>query len=254
MQVARQGMAGHRAFAIAARDGRARDRRAGDAAGRDPHARLHAGRHRRHGQGDAARERARHRRRRPARQHLPPDAAPGGGAGGAARRAAPLHELGAADPDRLGRLPGDEPDRAAQADRGGGHLPQPRRRRDAPPEPRAQHGDPAAARLRHRDGLRRVHAVPGDASEAAAASMRLSMRWARALARRRSATGRGTRSSASSRERATRTCGRRAPRRCRRSASTATRSAGSRSARGRRRCSRCSTHAPGSCPTTGRAT
>ena len=126
------------------------------------------------------------RRRHPARQHLPPDAAARGRAGGAARRAAPLHELGAADPDRLGRVPGDEPRRAAQADRGGGELPQPRRRGDAPALARAQHGDPAAARVGHRDVLRRVPGAAGDARQAVAASMRLSMRWA---ARSREAFG-----------------------------------------------------------------
>ena len=39
---------------------------------------------------------------------------PGRGAGGEARRAAPVHGLGAADPDRQRRLPGDEPVRADQ--------------------------------------------------------------------------------------------------------------------------------------------
>ena len=149
-------------FRIAARDGKARTGTLDDAARRDPHAGLHAGRHRRDGQGDAARKRAGDGRRHPARQHLSPDAAAGGGAGGAARGAACVHELGPADPDRFGRLPGDEPDRAAQADRGGRDVPQPRRRGDASSEPGAEHGDPAAARVGHRDGLRRVHAVPGD--------------------------------------------------------------------------------------------
>ena len=36
-----------------------------------------------------------------------------------ARRAAPVHELGPADPDRQRRLPGDEPERADQGDRRG---------------------------------------------------------------------------------------------------------------------------------------
>ena len=55
------------------------------------------------------------RRRHHARQHLSPDAAPRRGAGGAARRAARVHGLGAADPDRQRRLPGDEPQRADQS-------------------------------------------------------------------------------------------------------------------------------------------
>ena len=47
-----------------------------------------------------------------ARQHLPPVAAPGARGDREARRPAPLHGLGAADPHRLGRLPGVQPRRA----------------------------------------------------------------------------------------------------------------------------------------------
>ena len=50
------------------------------AARRDPHAGLHAGRHRRHRQGDVPRAGAGARRRHRARQHLSPDAAAGRGA------------------------------------------------------------------------------------------------------------------------------------------------------------------------------
>ena len=49
------------------------------------------------------------RRRHHPRQHLSSDAAARRRAGGAARRAAQIHGLGAADPDRQRRLPGDEP-------------------------------------------------------------------------------------------------------------------------------------------------
>ena len=48
-------------------------------------------------------------RRHHPRQHLSSDAPARRRAGRAARRAAPLHELGAADPDRQRRLSGDEP-------------------------------------------------------------------------------------------------------------------------------------------------
>ena len=54
-------------------------------------------------------ERARVGRRHHPRQHLSPDAAPRRRAGREARRAAPVHGLGAADPDRQRRLSGDEP-------------------------------------------------------------------------------------------------------------------------------------------------
>ena len=46
-----------------------------------------------------------------------------------ARRPAQLHALGQADPDRLRRLPGDEPVQAAQDHRRGRHLPVAHRRR-----------------------------------------------------------------------------------------------------------------------------
>ena len=83
----------------------------------------------------AAVECARDRSRHPSGQHLSPDAAPRGRAGGAHGRAAPLHELGQAHPDRFGWLPGDEPGGPAQADRGGRDLLQPCRRLQAFPQP-----------------------------------------------------------------------------------------------------------------------
>ena len=48
-----------------------------------------------------------------------------------ARRAARVHGLGAADPDRQRRLSGDEPLRADQDQRGGRRLQEPSRRLDA---------------------------------------------------------------------------------------------------------------------------
>ena len=61
-----------------------------------------------------ARGGARDRRRHPARQHLSPDAAARRRAHRGARRAAPVHELAAADPHRFRRLPGDVAVAAAQ--------------------------------------------------------------------------------------------------------------------------------------------
>ena len=96
-------------------------------------------------------------------------------------------------------------------------------------------------------------ALPADEARVAE-SMRLSMRWAERSRDgfRRPAGPRALRHPAGRRRR--RTCARKAPRRCRASASTATRSAGSRWARGRRRCSACSTTRRACCPRTSRAT
>ena len=67
---------------------------------------LHAGRHAGDGEGADAGRGARDRRRNPARQHLSPDAAARRRAHRRARRPAQIHELAAADPHRLRRLPG----------------------------------------------------------------------------------------------------------------------------------------------------
>ena len=96
---------------VASRGARAR-RRAADRARRGRDAGVHAGRHAGDGQGAVVGgSRAAGRAHHP-RQHLPPGAAPGRGAGRGARRPAPVHELAARDPDRLGRLPGVQPARA----------------------------------------------------------------------------------------------------------------------------------------------
>ena len=63
-----------------------------------------------------------------------------------ARRAAQVHGLGAADPDRQRRLSGDEPVRAHQDERGGGPVQEPSRRLDAHADARALDRGPAAAR------------------------------------------------------------------------------------------------------------
>ncbi len=95
-------------FEISATDGAARTGVLQDPARRHPHAGLHAGRHRRHGQGADGRPGQGDRRRHHPGQHLPPDAAAHGRAGEAAGRPAPVHALGQADPDRQRRLPGDD--------------------------------------------------------------------------------------------------------------------------------------------------
>jgi queuine tRNA-ribosyltransferase len=89
--------------------------------------------------------------------------------------------------------------------------------------------------------------------EQAEASMRLSMRWA---ARSREAFGDrpGTRCSASSRGRSSRTCGRRAPRRCAAIGFDGYAIGGLAVGEGQARCSRCWTTRRGSFPKTGRAT
>ncbi|CAG9196537.1 hypothetical protein BVI2075_220051 [Burkholderia vietnamiensis] len=76
-----------------------------------------------------------------------------------ARRAAPLHGLEQADPDRLGRLPGVLARRPAQDHRGRRHVRVADQRRQAVPVAGSVDADPEGAELRHRDAVRRVHAV-----------------------------------------------------------------------------------------------
>ena len=97
-----------------------------------------------------------------ARQHVPPDAAAGHGRDARARRPASLHALGAADPDRLRRLPGLQPGDAAQDHGGGRQLPLAGQRRSGAADAGALDAGAARPRCGHRDDLRRVHAVPGD--------------------------------------------------------------------------------------------
>ena len=96
------------------------------------------------------------RRRHHPRQYVSSDAAPGRGTGGEAGRAAPLHGLGWADPDRQRRLSGDEPQRADQGQRGRGDLRQPSRRVAAFAQPRAVDGGADLARRGHRHGVRSI--------------------------------------------------------------------------------------------------
>ena len=238
-----------------ASDGAARAGTAATAHGAGRDAGLHAGRHRRHGQGDDRRRGARHRRRHRARQHLSPDAAARRRAGRAARRAAPLHGLARPDPDRFRRLPGHVAGQAAQAGRRRGDVPVASRRLEPPPDARALdrqssicwtppspwRSTNARRSRRRRSEARRidgaVDALGGSAREQAfvprpgyglfgivQGSVYPDLRAA-------SADGADARS-----------------------ASTAMRSAASRSARARRRCSPCWTRPCRSCRRTGRAT
>ena len=84
-----------------------------------------------------------------------------------ARRPAPLHGLERPDPDRLRRLPGVLAGHAAQDHRGGRALRLADQRRPAAADARGVDAHPDGARFRHRDDLRRMHAVrdrrtPGD--------------------------------------------------------------------------------------------
>ena len=189
-------------------------RRHPHAARRNPHAGLHAGRHGGDGQGDAAGKRARDRRRYPAGQHLSPDAAARRGAHRAAGRPAQIHGLGAADPDRLRRLPGDvavelAQDHAKRASRFQSHI-------DGHAEfplAGARDGNPAPARLRHPDGAGRMSGLSGDAKP------RSRNRWrcrcaGRSARRRRSASSRAVPVSASCRAASSPICASVRPRRC----------------------------------------
>ncbi|CAI8822629.1 LigA [Burkholderia ambifaria] len=86
-------------------------------------------------------------------------AAPGPRHDRCARRPARLHGLEQADPDRLGRLPGVLARRPAQDHRGRRHVRVADQRRQAVPVAGSVDADPEGAELRHRDAVRRMHAV-----------------------------------------------------------------------------------------------
>ncbi len=137
------------------RHGRRRScRDAGAAArpGTDPG--IHAGGDPRRGARAQRRRRARHRRADHARQHLSsaPPARRGCSAGDG--WSAPIHDLGAPDADRLGRLSGLLA-RGAPADlRARSRVPESHRRYLSHAHPRARDGDPMDAGRGHRDGVR----------------------------------------------------------------------------------------------------
>ena len=84
-----------------------------------------------------------------------------------ARRPARVHALAAADPHRLGRLPGVEPAEPAQDHRGGRRVSLARQRRPHPSDARALDRDAGRARRRHRHGVRRVHGLSRGARDGA---------------------------------------------------------------------------------------
>ena len=94
--------------------------------------------------------------------------------------------------------------RAAQDLRGGRGVPVAHQRRQALPHARGIDAHPARARLRHRDGLRRVHGLSGDARGGRAS--RCSCRCAGRSARSARTKATRTRSSASCRAACTRSC------------------------------------------------
>ena len=138
------------------------------------------------------------------------------------RRAARLHALAGADPHRLGRLPGLQPRRPAQAHGGGRALPLAGERRPRVPEPRDLDAGPGRPRLRHRDGLRRVPAVPGHRGRGAPFDGAVDALGAAQPRRIRARSAIRTPCSASSRAARTSGCASSRSRRCARSASTAT--------------------------------
>ncbi len=120
----------------------------------------------------------RDRRADPSRQHLSPDAETGGRTHRRARRAAPLYELAARDPDRFRRVPGHVAVETAQDRRGRRRLSLASRRQPAPvstPE--------RSIEIQHLLGADITMAfdecTPFPAEhEAVAASMELTLRWA----------------------------------------------------------------------------
>ena len=94
-------------------------------------------------------------------------------------RAAPVHQLAAGDADRLRRLSGLQPERAAQGDGRGRALPVASGREFALFYSRTLHRRADCAGRGHLHGLRRVHRIPGRAEAEREESLRLTMAWAR---------------------------------------------------------------------------
>ena len=176
-----------------------------------------------------------------ARQHVPPVAAARARGDRGARRPAPLHGL-----ERAASSPTPAASRCSASGRCARSHEEGVRVRlaDQRRPPAADAGDvdahPARARLRHRDGVRRVHAYPATRDEAARIDAAVAALGGALEARARRQPERAVRHRAG---RHARGPARRIARRARsRSASTATRSAGCRSASRRRRC--CASIAP----------
>ena len=198
-----------------------------------------------------------------ARQHVPPVAAPWPRRHRRPRRPASLHGVEAPDPDRFGRLPGVLARGAAQDQRGRRPVRLPRERRPPVPHARGVDADPGRARLGHRDGVRRVHAVcdrraAGDdrrsrgIDAAVAALGAAAAAWRSIDSARRAAAA--TRCSASCRAACSRRCATSRSRGWSTSASRATPSAACRSANRRKTCCASSRTPRHGCRPTARAT
>ena len=121
---------------------------------------LHARGHLRHRQGrDAALAGGDGRADHPG-QHLPPvDAPRPGRARSSSAACTASSSWNKPDPHRLGRLPGLEPGRDAQDQRGRREVRVAGQRRQAVPHARDLDADPDRAEQRHRHAVRRVHAL-----------------------------------------------------------------------------------------------
>ena len=120
----------------------------------------------------------RHRRADLPRQHLPPVAAAGAGSHPSPRRPARLHGLAEADPDRFRRLSGVLAGRHAQDHRGRRQVLVADQRRQAVPDAGNLDADPAGAEFRHRDDLRRMHALSRRRTTKPPSRCACRMRWA----------------------------------------------------------------------------
>ena len=229
--------------------------------GRD--AGFHARRHLRHRQGDGALGTQRKRRADRPRQYLPPLAAAGAGGHRSARRPAPLHGVAGADPDGFRRLPGVLSRNSAQDLGRRRALRVARQRRPPVPDAGRIDAHPERARLRHRDGVRRVHALRDQRPRGHGAGGRrldaaviaLGPAQQRCVRAARRVNGAAQRALRHRPGRHVRAPARRVARRTRStSASTATRSADCRSASPRTRCCACCGTRPHGCRRTGRAT
>ena len=112
-------------------------------------------------------------------EHLSPAPAAGRGRGRGARRAPPVHELAAADPHRLGGIPGLLARRASQGHRRRRRLSEPHRRLAprADARERARHRGEAGRRRRH--AARRMRGVPRDERSHAKEAMERTIAWAK---------------------------------------------------------------------------
>ena len=194
-------------FKVLATSGTARRGRLDARARRRRDAGVHAGRHLRHGQGDGAgRARARSARRSCSATRSICGCGPGSRS--SPRTAACIASWAGTRPIltdsggfqvlSLGAL--------RKVQRGRRRVRLAGQRRPAVPHARDVDADPARARLRHRDGVRRVHAVSRDARRGGGVDGAVAALGARARARVRRTRQSATRCSASCRAACTTTC------------------------------------------------